>query len=680
MFKRKLTTHILTLACLFGTAYTFTDETDQKQTLASNVSNQYLNATFGAKKAITTTPNETADKPKTFWAEVKKKLDPEIKKLSQYETYEIAFDLVSSNQAFATTIINYDCINKLEIISGSENVKEHIFGKTLNDHIHTAIGKAYATLTLCHPISDITTLHNRQTAILQLSKNMPYTTKMDTALNTIKNLEIKSLMPYASKTLVKQDVLNKQYFSKWLNPGGIINTNTIALELFADQYFLPIFHGRYIGMLLVTGLSLGQIAGIAYAGKLIAEKNNYNSYWQMTKDGTSNFINFIQNNKLPLKEKIQIIAAPMFFEFVITRLARTLYLQLKNNTDLVKHLQDGLIASATHINELKKLSLLINKNKQLLISLPSLQPLADFNDSTKHSAKLNKLLGMLDTNTFKGEPSFWSITGRVLAAYELMKQVKDELAPVFAAAGELDMYVALAKLYNSREGKDAQYCMVNFVENSATPVIDAQNFWNPFINPDTVVMNNATFDASCPNSILTGPNTGGKSTVIKGIMINILMAQTFGIAPSSSLTLTPFAKLNCFMNISDDIATGASLFKSEVMRAKKLLDMVQDLKENEFSFVIIDEVFTGTSPQEGEIAAMRFAKTLGSYTNNTSIIATHYPKMVNLQEETNGMFHNHHVEILRNEDGSLNRTFKLKNGPSFFNVAFDILKEEGLFV
>jgi len=146
-----------------------------------------------------------------------------------------------------------------------------------------------------------------------------------------------------------------------------------------------------------------------------------------------------------------------------------------------------------------------------------------------------------------------------------------------SAAGELDMYVALAKLYKSREGKEAHYCMVNFIENSTTPIIDAQNFWNPFINPDTVAVNNTTLDASCPNSILTGPNTGGKSTVIKGIMINILMAQTFGIAPAESLTLTPFSKLNCFMNISDDIATGASLFKSEVMRAKKLLDMVQEL-------------------------------------------------------------------------------------------------------
>jgi DNA mismatch repair ATPase MutS len=134
------------------------------------------------------------------------------------------------------------------------------------------------------------------------------------------------------------------------------------------------------------------------------------------------------------------------------------------------------------------------------------------------------------------------------------------------------------------------------------------------------------------------------------------------------------------MNISDDIGIGASLFKSEVMRAKKLLEMVQSLDKNEFSFVIIDEVFTGTSPKEGEMAALRFAEHLGTYTNNLSIIATHYPKMVELEAKDNSRFYNHHVEILRNDDNSLNRTFKFKNGPPFFNVAFDILEEEGLFV
>ncbi len=374
-----------------------------------------------------------------------------------------------------------------------------------------------------------------------------------------------------------------------------MNTNTPALEITNRTWSILqcLFGTLYIPTIAI------------YTLHDVAQENNI-SFWQLGKS--------IADSLTPAQKAS--IVVPIALQGAM---AYGIAMTLKSSQEMYSHLQDLLIATSSHINELKALSTLINKNNQLLANLPSLQPLADFNDATKHSVKLNKLLGMLDTNTFDGEASFFSITGRVLAAYELMKQVKDELAPAFAAAGELDMYVALAKLYHSRENK-AHYCIVNFVENGTTPIIDAHNFWNPFINPKTVVINDTILNATQPNSILTGPNTGGKSTVIKGIMINVLMAQTFGIAPSESLTITPFAKLNCFMNISDDIAMGASLFKSEVMRAKKLLEMVQSLQENEFSFVIIDEVFTGTSPVEGEMAALRFAKHLGTYTNNTSII------------------------------------------------------------
>lgn len=643
MFKRKLRNHILTLACLLGTGYTFTDETTEETSLVSHITHRYLTSTFGTEKPVIVTPVNDTDL--TFIEKIKKLFAANTQTISQREVQETAFSLIN-NQIFQTDIIDSSCIDKLEFVGGSENNQRHLFGTIFNTHINTAIGTAYTALTLCHPTTDITIIHNRQQAIKSINANKQYLHKIDSALKVIQNAENKSLTFWQTKPLVNPQALQFLYFSKMIDFGGKLNTSTLALE--------------------ATSIKVNQIFNIAsnLIGLPMAIKNRDNIIPESFKP--------YMKPLMPYMTGYLLISIPFQQYFNA--------LQVQGSLEICNHLQGILIASASHIKELKKLSSLVNKNKQLLNNLPSLQPLADFNDSTKHSAQLNKLLGMLDTNTFKGEPSFWSITGRVFAAYELMKQVKDELAPVFAAAGELDMYVALAKLYSSREGKQAQYCMVNFVENSTTPVIDAQNFWNPFINPDTVVINNATFDASCPNSILTGPNTGGKSTVIKGIMINVLMAQTFGIAPSSSLTLTPFSKLNCFMNISDDIATGASLFKSEVMRAKKLLDMVQGLKENEFSFVIIDEVFTGTSPQEGEMAALRFAKTLGAYINNTSIIATHYPKMVNLYEETNGMFHNHHVEILRNEDGSLNRTFKLKNGPSFFNVAFDILEEEGLFV
>jgi len=668
MFKRTSLISMIAFASLLNPGYTLADETTQEITLIQHICNRYLSSKFTPDPVIPV--QEQSTNQEGILTKLKKNLDPELKTLSAREAQEIAFCIVSSNSKFETSAVDSSCLDKLEIIGGAENAKNDVFSKLFGDSLSTMIGHAHAALTICHPITDVTTLRNRQSAIEYLNNHQLYSDKMSSALQNIAALEEKSLTPWTSKNLVKLEKLNESYFSKVLNIGGWANTSTLPLELFAKKYPLLL-----MGTFQLTVVP----ASIAFVVHQTNKLDNI-GYWNTIKAMGTGVVEFMQDPTVPTGFKIGAAAYSAVAIGGNLFGAYTSHLTLKSYADLHNHLQTSLIATASHVKELKKLSSLVNQNRELLTYLPSLQPLANFKNQAKHSAQLNKLLGMLDTDTFTEQASLWSITGRILAAHELMKQVKDELAPAFAAAGELDMYIALAKLYNSREGKLARYCMVNFVDNSTTPMIDAHNFWNPFINPDTVVVNNATFGSSCPNSILTGPNTGGKSTVIKAIMLNTLMAQTFGIAPSESLTLTPFTQLNCFMNISDDIATGASLFKSEVMRAKKLLDIVQSLKPHEFSFVIIDEIFTGTSPKEGEIAAMRFATHLGTYKNNVSIIATHYPRMVDLETETNGNYRNHHVEILRNEDDSLNRTFKLKNGPSFFNVASDILEEEGLFI
>ena len=65
------------------------------------------------------------------------------------------------------------------------------------------------------------------------------------------------------------------------------------------------------------------------------------------------------------------------------------------------------------------------------------------------SPKLNKLVTLLRTKTFKSEPSFFSRKGRVRAAYALINELKDELVPLLMALGELDAYLAYAQAYNA---------------------------------------------------------------------------------------------------------------------------------------------------------------------------------------------------------------------------------------
>lgn len=54
------------------------------------------------------------------------------------------------------------------------------------------------------------------------------------------------------------------------------------------------------------------------------------------------------------------------------------------------------------------------------------------------------------------------------------------------------------------------------------------------------------------------------------LIINIIFAQSFGIAPSSSLTITPFAKINSYLDTTTNLQAGLSLFAAEVDRAKKI--------------------------------------------------------------------------------------------------------------
>lgn len=236
--------------------------------------------------------------------------------------------------------------------------------------------------------------------------------------------------------------------------------------------------------------------------------------------------------------------------------------------------------------------------------------------------------------------------------------------------------MSAAKLYKEFEQKKVTYCFVDFVQ-ADKPIVRLQSFWNPFVDDAKVVPNSLTLgDCERSNIILTGPNAGGKSTVLKAAAISLIFAQTFGIAPAQSMTLTPMSAIATYLNITDDIASGNSLFKAEVLRAQSLIEKVQNLSKDQFSFVAIDEMFSGTSPEEGRAAAYSVAKHLGQFSNNICMIATHYPLLTKLAEDT-PYFANYKVSVRLDADGSITYPFKLEQGISDQHVAIDILQAEG---
>jgi len=343
-----------------------------------------------------------------------------------------------------------------------------------------------------------------------------------------------------------------------------------------------------------------------------------------------------------------------------------------------KCLQAKLIHVATYINNAQKLISLALQNPVLAANIDLLHTIQESLD--KKSYEVKHLLNMLHSSTFKGEASCWNqYTGRVFVVYQLMDQLKNELSDLLVAVGELDAQLSIARLYKEFENKRVKICFPTYLENATAPAVAIENFWNPMIDAEKVVPNSLTlgmaFDKR-PNVVVTGPNAGGKSTIMKSFILSVIMAQSLGICTASSCTLTPFTKIMTYLNIVDDIAAGNSHFKAGVVRARELIECSNKLNKGGVALFAGDEVFNGTTHAEGQAAAFALLQTLGSSLSNMVIAPTHFPMVTGLEQQTE-TFNNYKVTVEYDEQGKIKYPYHLEPGIAHQNVAFKILSEEG---
>jgi DNA mismatch repair protein MutS len=284
-----------------------------------------------------------------------------------------------------------------------------------------------------------------------------------------------------------------------------------------------------------------------------------------------------------------------------------------------KFIQTKLINLATAIDSLRKLRNALAASKVLREDLPSFKVLDQLfsNHGNHHSKQLDQLIALLQEDTFKGQASYFSKIGNIITAYHLIQEVRHELRPVLEAVGLIDAYLSMAKLYKEFEHHEkTPYCFVSFADLNH-PYVALTDFWNPVLNPTKAIPNSIELGKQDgPRGIIiTGQNTAGKSTITKAIIDCILLAQAFGIAPARSATITPFKILNTFINVTDDLAHGLSLFANEVYRSKIMLERIKNLTPNEFCFTIIDELPKGTGPEHAEVISYKYAQTLAKYPN-----------------------------------------------------------------
>ncbi len=134
--------------------------------------------------------------------------------------------------------------------------------------------------------------------------------------------------------------------------------------------------------------------------------------------------------------------------------------------------------------------------------------------------------------------------------------------------------------------------------------------------------------------------------------------------------------IETYLHIPDSKGS-QSLFEAEMYRSRDYLERLKELDENDFSFIVLDEIFSSTNYIEGYSGAYAILKKISSFNNTLSMTTTHYSDLEILERDTKGRFENYRFEVTYDENKEILFNYKLNRGVSRQYIALDLLKRNG---
>lgn len=197
---------------------------------------------------------------------------------------------------------------------------------------------------------------------------------------------------------------------------------------------------------------------------------------------------------------------------------------------------------------------------------------------------------------------------------------------------------------------------------------------HPLLRRNVCVRNDISIEKSPWFLIITGANMAGKSTYLRTVGVNYLLACIGAPVYADALTVYP-AKMVTSLRTSDSLVSNESYFFAELKRLKMIIDRLQ---QGEKLFIILDEILKGTNSidkQKGSIALM---KQLVAY-QACGIIATHDLALGELEKEFPNQIRNFRFEAdITNEE--LTFSYQLREGVAQNMNACFLMKKMGITI
>lgn len=274
--------------------------------------------------------------------------------------------------------------------------------------------------------------------------------------------------------------------------------------------------------------------------------------------------------------------------------------------------------------------------------------------------RLNPLV-FLPLNTF----SFWDLQ-QVLMLEKWKKENKEHIDDWFHSLAEIESLSSLANL----SFNNPNWVFPTISEKHGTIIADSLG--HPLIPKEKLVTNSFSTATNEGLSLVTGSNMAGKSTFLRSIGINIVLAMMGSAVHARSFTVSNM-KVISSMRVNDNLEENTSTFYAEL---KKLKEVIEAVYQNEKVFLLLDEILRGTNSADRHAGSKALIKQLIQH-NAVGLIATHDLELAKLAEEFPNNLHNYHFDVQVSGD-ELYFDYKLKKGICTSMNASLLMKKIGI--
>lgn len=202
--------------------------------------------------------------------------------------------------------------------------------------------------------------------------------------------------------------------------------------------------------------------------------------------------------------------------------------------------------------------------------------------------------------------------------------------------------------------------------------IEGKEIGHPLIRPDKCVNNPVSIAHKGELMLVTGSNMAGKSTYLRSIGVNTVLAMAGAPVCAAYFCLSPVQVISS-MRIADNLEESTSTFYAELKKLKTIIDKVN---KDEKVFILLDEILRGTNSLDRHTGSAALIKQLIKH-NAACIIATHDIELAKLKEEYPSNILNYHFDVQVSKE-ELYFDYRLKEGICTSLNASILMKKIGI--